>query len=404
MAEDKKNYKEILEYQDKYVMHTYSPEILLVKGKGSYVWDSANKKYLDFSTGISVCSLGHCHPAVTRAIKEQAGKLVHVSNLYMNEKQPQLAAKLAEKGFDGYAFFANSGAEANEGMIKLARKWGSSKGKFEIIVMEESFHGRTLATLAATGRSKYRVGFAPDMPGFVHVPFNDVSAIEKKISDKTCAVLLEPVQGEGGIIPSRQDYLEKVRELCDKHGILLMFDEVQCGMGRTGTFFAWQGYGVQPDALSMAKALGNGFPIGAFMVRRELGTVLGAGTHASTFGGTPLACAAALAVVDAFDSENILDNCNKQSELLMSGLAKLAKKYKCVKEVRGRGLLIGVVLDRPANDLRKMASSKGLLVLTAGETVLRLLPPLNVSRKEVEEALQILEESLKQLQESQNAK
>ncbi len=404
MADNKKNYKEILEFQDKYVMHTYSPEILLVKGKGSYVWDSQNRKFLDFGTGISVCNLGHCHPAVTRAIKEQAGKLVHISNLYMNEKQPQLAAKLVEKGFDGFVFFANSGAEANEGMIKLARKWGSAKGKFEIIVMEESFHGRTLATLAATGRSKYRAGFSPDMPGFVHVPFNDAAAIEKKITDKTCAVLLEPVQGEGGIIPANPDYLKKVREICDKHGILLMYDEVQCGMGRTGTFFAWQGYGVQPDALSMAKALGNGFPIGAFMVKRELGNILGAGTHASTFGGTPLACAAALAVVEAFDSENILDNCNKQSELLMSGLAKLAKKYKCIQEIRGKGLIIGVVMDKPATDLKKIATSKGLLVLTAGETVLRLLPPLNVSKKEIEEALLILEESLKQLQESQHAK
>ncbi|MFZ2653372.1 MAG: aspartate aminotransferase family protein [Victivallales bacterium] len=400
MSEDKKNYKEILEYQDKYVMHTYAPEILLVKGKGAYVWDSLNKKYLDFSTGISVCNLGHCHPAVTRAIKEQAGKLVHVSNLYMNEKQPQLAAKLVEKGFDGFVFFANSGAEANEGMIKFARKWGSAKGKFEIIVMEDSFHGRTLATLAATGRSKYRAGFSPDMPGFVHVPFNDVSAIEKKINDKTCAVLLEPVQGEGGILPAKQEYLKAVRELCNKHGLLLMYDEVQCGMGRTGTFYAWQGYGVQPDALSMAKALGNGFPIGAFMVKREFGTVLGPGTHASTFGGTPLACAAALAVVEAFDSENILDNCVKQGEFLMSGLAKLAKKYKMIQEVRGKGLIIGVVLDKPANDLKKIACSKGLLVLTAGETVLRLLPPLNVSKKEAEEALHIIEESLKQLQES----
>ncbi len=404
MAEDKKNYKEILEFQDKYVMHTYAADMLLVKGKGSYVWDSANRKYLDFSTGISVCNLGHCHPAVTRAIKEQAAKLVHVSNLYMNEKQPQLAAKLVEKGFDGFVFFANSGAEANEGMIKLARKWGSEKGRTEIIAMEDSFHGRTLATLAATGRSKYRKGFAPDMPGFVHVPFNDADAIEKKINDKTCAVLLEPVQGEGGIIPAEQDYLEKVRKICDKHGVLLLFDEVQCGMGRTGTFYAWQGYGVQPDALSMAKALGNGFPIGAFMVKRELGSVLGAGTHASTFGGTPLACSAALAVVEAFDSESILENCIKQSEFLMSGISKLSKKYKCVKEVRGKGLLIGVVLDRPANDLRKTAASKGLLVLTAGETVLRLLPPLNVSRKEAEEALDIIDDSLKQLQEQQNAK
>jgi predicted acetylornithine/succinylornithine family transaminase len=404
MVAGKKKYQEIFEFQDKYVMHTYSPEILLVKGKGSYVWDSKDRKYLDFSTGISVCNLGHCHPAVTKAVGEQVGKLVHVSNLYMNENQPVLAKKLVEKGFEGFVFFANSGAEANEGMIKLARKWGSDKGRHEIIVMEESFHGRTLATLAATGRSKYRVGFSPDMPGFVHVPFNDLGAVEKSISEKTCAILLEPVQGEGGIIPASKEFIEGVRKLCDKHGILLMFDEVQCGMGRTGTFYAWQGYGVRPDALSMAKALGNGFPIGAFMVKRELGNVLGAGTHASTFGGTPLACAAAIAVLDTFDSENILKNCVKQGAYLTTELAKFAKKYSCVKEVRGKGLLIGVVLDRPANDLKKIAGSKGLLVLTAGETVLRLLPPLNVSRQEADEALHILDESLKELGETQNAK
>ena len=400
----RKNYQEILEFQDKYVMHTYSPEMLLVRGAGSYVWDSEDRKYLDFSTGISVCNLGHCHPAVTKAICEQAGKLVHVSNLFMNERQPFLAKRLVEKGFDGYVFFANSGAEANEGMIKLARKWGSDKGRHEIIVMEESFHGRTLATLAATGRSKYRAGFSPDMPGFRHVPFNDLAAVEKSINEKTSAVLLEPVQGEGGIIPAKKEFLEGVRKLCDKHGILLMFDEVQCGMGRTGTFYAWQGYGVSPDALSMAKALGNGFPIGAFMVKRELGNVLGAGTHASTFGGTPLACAAALAVLDVFDREGILENCKIQGEYLMAEIAKFARKYPFIKEVRGKGLIIGVVLDKPANDLKKIAGSNGLLVLTAGETVLRLLPPLNVNRKEADEALQTLDRSFKQLQESQNAK
>jgi predicted acetylornithine/succinylornithine family transaminase len=404
MGAGKGNYRDVFGFQDKYVMHTYSPEILLVRGEGSYVWDSEDRKFLDFSTGISVCNLGHCHPAVTKAVADQAGKLVHVSNLFMNEKQPLLAKKLVEKGFDGFVFFANSGAEANEGMIKFARKWGSDKGRHEIIVMEESFHGRTLATLAATGRSKYRAGFSPDMPGFVHVPFNDLAAVEGKITGKTCAVLLEPVQGEGGIIPVTREFIEGVRKLCDKHGILLMFDEVQCGMGRTGTFFAWQEYGVRPDALSMAKALGNGFPIGAFMVRRELGNVLGPGTHASTFGGTPLACAAAIAVLDTYDSENILENCVRQGAYLMTELAKFAKKYSCVKEVRGKGLLIGVVLDRPANELKKIAESKGLLVLTAGETVLRLLPPLNVGRQEADEALHILDESLKQLGESQNAK
>lgn len=392
--------EQIMNYQRDYLMQTYSADILLVKGRGVHVTDGNGEKYLDFAAGISVCNLGHCHPAVTAAIKKQASKLVHVSNLYINETQPQLAKKLIEHCFDGSVFFCNSGAEANEGMIKFARKWGSTKGRFEIIVMDDSFHGRTLATLAATGRSKYRDGFAPDMPGFIHVPFNDIEAVKSKITDKTCAVLLEPVQGEGGVIPANPEYLKAVRNLCDERGILLLFDEVQCGMGRTGTFFAFQGYGVEPDAVSLAKALGNGFPIGAFIVKREFSGVLTAGSHASTFGGTPLACAAASAVIDTFDREKILQNCLEQGEYLMGQLRELAHKFSCVKEVRGRGLMIGIVLDRPAAALRKIAAENGMLVLTAGENVIRLLPPLIITKKNVDRALRILKKSLKKLQES----
>ena len=273
-----------IDLYDRYVMKTYpKADILFTRGSGCRLWDGDGREYLDFAAGIAVCSLGHCHPAVTRAIAEQAGTLVHVSNLYMNQRQPELAEKLIRHGFDGVCFFCNSGAEANEGLIKLARKWGSSHGgKYEIIAMADSFHGRTLATLAATGRSKYRKGFEPDTLGFQHVPFNDLEALRNAVTEKTAAVLLEPVQGEGGIIPATQEYLEGVRKLCDEKGILLLFDEVQCGMGRTGTLFAWQNYGVMPDALSLAKALGNGYPIAAVVAQRKLENVLTCGRCVST--------------------------------------------------------------------------------------------------------------------------
>jgi acetylornithine/N-succinyldiaminopimelate aminotransferase len=395
-------YQSVLDKFKKYVMPTYAPKLLIEKGQGAWVWDSAQRRYLDFATGISVCNLGHCHPAVTAAIQEQAGKLVHVSNLYMTENQPVLAEKLIKHCFDGVAFFANSGAESNEGMIKFARKWGSDKGKFEIISMKDSFHGRTLATLAATGRSKYRKGFAPDMPGFVQIPFNDIEALKAAITDKTAAVMLEPIQGEGGIMPSCPEYLKEVRALCDEKGILLLFDEVQCGMGRTGTFFAFQSYGVEPDAVSIAKALGNGFPIGAFIVQRKWADTLVVGEHASTFGGTPLACAAANAVIDVIDSENILDNCSKMGEYLTAELEKLAEKYSFIEKIRGRGLMLGVVCDRPAGALLPLLQEEGLIALTAGENVLRLMPPLNVNKEEADCAIQILDKVFAEFAENIN--
>jgi len=293
------------------------------------------------------------------------------------------------------AFFSNSGAEANEGMIKFARKWGSDKGRSEIIVMNDSFHGRTLATLAATGRSKYRQGFGPDMPGFKHVPFNDIEALKAAVDDKTAAVMMEPVQGEGGVMPAGADYLKAVRQLCDDNGILLMFDEVQCGMGRTGTFYAWQGYDVQPDALSLAKALGNGYPIGSFLVKRELANVLTVGSHASTFGGTPLACAAACSVIDTYVEEDVLENCRVMSGYLFGKLNNLVDKYPCVKEVRGRGLMVGIVLDREAAVLLPEMLKQGVIALTAGENVLRLLPPLNVTAVEIDTAVNAIEAALK---------
>ena len=378
-----------------YVLQTYAPAQYFTRGEGSRLYDDAGNEFLDFATGISVCNLGHCHPAVTKAVAEQAATLVHISNLYLNDLNPRLAEKLISKCFDGVVFFANSGAEANEGLIKLARKFGNETGRNEIISMENSFHGRTLATLAATGRAKYRKGFEPDMPGFRQVPYNDIEALKGAITDKTCAILLEPVQGEGGILPADPGYLRQVRELCDEKNLMLLFDEVQCGMGRLGTLYAWQSFGVQPDAFSMAKALANGLPMGAMVISRKYATVLKAGEHASTFGGTPLVSAAALAVQEVFEKENILDNVCKLGEYLMRELGKITREYKFVKAVRGKGLMIGVVLDRPAGALAAAILKHNLITLTAGETVLRLLPALNLTREDADLALERIAAGLK---------
>ncbi len=388
----KQNYETVSELYKKYVMKTCKPNLVLVRGRGSYVWDINGKRYLDFGSGISVCNLGHCNPAVSAAVKAQVDQLVHTSNLYMNVNQPRLAQALVERGFDGVAFFCNSGAEANEGMIKFARKWGHDQGKYEIITMEDSFHGRTLATLAATGRAKYRKGFEPDMPGFVNVPFNNLDAIKNAITEKTVAVLMEPVQGEGGIIPADPEYMKQLRALCDAKGILLLFDEVQCGMGRTGEFYAFKNYGIEPDAVSLAKAIANGYPMGAFVVKRQYEDVLQVGSHNSTFGGTPLASAAALAVIEYIDEKKVLKNCRKQGKYIIDGINAMKSKYKFIRDVRGIGLMIGVVLDRPASEFLPKLEEKGLIALSAGETVLRLLPPLTVTKAEVDKALSIMAE------------
>jgi len=388
-------YQKTVERFQKYVVPTYAPQQLFVRGEGAKLWDDKGVEFLDFASGISVCNLGHCHPGVTAAVREQAGKLVHVSNLYMNSVMPELAEKLVSNAFEGKVFFSNSGAEANEGMIKLARKYGNANGgRSTIITMEDSFHGRTLATLAATGRAKYRKGFEPDTPGFKQVPFNDFAALEAAVTPDVCAVMLEMVQGEGGIIPADTEYLKKVRQLCDEKDILMLCDEVQCGMGRIGTRFAYQSFGVVPDAISMAKAIANGLPMGGFIVGKKFADVLTVGTHASTFGGTPLASAAALAVQKAFDNDGVLENCREQGAYLMARLAEMTGKYEFVKGVRGRGLMIGVVLDRPAGPLAALCLKHRLITLTAGETVLRLLPPLVISRAEADIALERIEAAL----------
>lgn len=396
-----KNYADSLEAQKNYVMPTYSPTIMLVKGKGSFVWDSNGKKYLDFTCGISVCNLGHSHKAITKAITKQSKKLVHVSNLYMNENQPLLAKKLIENSFDGKVFFCNSGAEANEGMIKFARKWGNTKGKHIVISMENSFHGRTLATLSATGRDKYRKGFEPQVDGFIQVPFNDIEALTQAVDstgNKVAAIILEPVQGEGGILPSDAQYMKNLRTFCNEREILLMFDEVQSGMGRTGKLFAYQNYDIKPDILSTAKALGNGFPIGAFISSKHLGDVLTSGTHASTFGGTPLACSAALATLKVFEEKKILENCTRMGNLAKKLLSDIMPQSSIIKDVRGLGLMIGIELKEKAHEVCKLAQNEGLLIITAGENVLRFYPPLNISKSELKKGIAILKNVITKIQ------
>jgi acetylornithine/N-succinyldiaminopimelate aminotransferase len=397
MRDSRKISKEnLFAFHRDHVMSTYFPtDLIITRGAMSRLWDIDGNEYLDFTSGISVCNLGHCHPRVTEAIQRQAATLVHVSNLFMNENQPRLAALLSSCSFGGKVFFCNSGAEANEGMIKFARRWGNAQGgKYEIICMQDSFHGRTLATLAATGRAKYRKGFEPDTAGFVHVPFNSLAALEQAITPRTAAVLLEPIQGEGGVIPADPDYLRAVRELCDEKKVLLLFDEVQCGMGRTGRYFAYQHYGVEPDAMSMAKALANGFPLGALEVRNEYASVLEPGTHASTFGGNPLACAAGIAVFETIADEAILESATKMAARLWNELHALQEKHGTITQIRGVGLMIGVVCTRPAKEIVAAARQRGLLILTAGEDVVRLLPPLTIDEDDIAEAIAVLDEVL----------
>lgn len=385
--------EEIIELHKKYVMPTYAPGLVLVKGSGSKVWDADGKEYLDFLAGIAVLNVGHCHPAVVKAVQEQAAKLMHVSNLYYNENQPQLAQALSERSLGGKCFFCNSGAEANEGLIKLARLWGSSKGKYEVITMKNSFHGRTLATLTATGQEKVQKGFYPLPEGFKYGSFNHLESCREAVTDKTAAILVEAVQGEGGILPADPAFISGLRKFCDEKDLLLLFDEVQAGVGRTGKWFGFQNYNVQPDAFSLAKGLGNGFPIGAVVAAPTVSDVFQPGNHATTFGGTPLACAAALAVIETIEKENLLENAQKMGALFLEKLQTIAAKYDWIEGARGCGLMIGLVLKDNALPLQKLLETKGLLTLATAVRVLRMLPPLNVTAKEIEQAATLIEEA-----------
>ncbi len=391
---------EIAELQKQHLMPTYAPSLALVEGSGTSVWDAEGNEYLDFVSGIAVTNIGHCHPRMVKAVQDQAETLVHVSNLYYNDRQPLLAKALAEhSGLPGAkCFFCNSGAEANEGLIKLARLWGSEKGKYEIITMRQSFHGRTLATLTATGQEKIQTGFGPLPEGFSYANFNELQSVEDAITPKTAAVLVEALQGEGGVIPAEPEFLLGLRKLCDEKGILLLCDEVQCGMGRTGKWFGFQNYDVQPDAFSLAKGLGNGFPIGAIVSGSMLSDVFQPGHHATTFGGSPLACAVALSVIEVIDEEELLANTMMMGACFVEGLCEIAMKHKkWISGVRGLGLLLGVVLDVPAAALQKKLQEKGMLALATAGNILRLLPPLNVSQEEIDQALKLIAEACEEL-------
>jgi len=392
------NTQEIMKLTEKYIMKTYGRlPLALVKGRGARVWDAEGNEYLDFVGGLAVNSLGHCPPAVADAIAGQAQALMHVSNLYHIEQQARLARLLVENSCCDKAFFCNSGAEANEGAIKLARKYAKQKGgpeKFEIITALKSFHGRTLATITATGQTKFQQGFEPLPQGFKYVPFNDITALEEAIGPATCAVMLEPVQGEGGVNVADQSYLEGVKELCEKNGLLLIFDEVQCGLGRTGKLFAYQHYGVEPDIMTLAKALGGGFPIGALLAKDEVAGAFQPGDHASTFGGNPLACAAGLAVMESMLAEGFLEKVTASGIYLRKWLDVLAGKYDFVMEVRGLGFLLGMELTIDGAGIVSKCQEKGLLINCVGGNILRFIPPLIVERSEIDRAVEILDEVL----------
>ena len=386
---------------EKFVVPSYTRfDLVLERGEGSYVWDVDGKRYLDLAGGIAVCSLGHAHPEITEALTEQAQKLIHVSNLYYNELQGRLAKRIVDLIAPGRVFFCNSGAEANEGLFKLARKFGRDDGRYEIITTVDSFHGRTLAGIAATGQEKVKKGFEPAVEGFKQVPFNDLDAMRRAITPKTAAILVEPVQGESGITIAKPEYLIGLRRLCDEQNLLLLFDEVQAGHFRTGKFQSWQrileneNVGLVPDAVSMAKSFGGGFPMGAFWVREKFANVLSAGTHASTFGGTPLACAVALKIFDVIERDNLAGNARDTGDFLLRELQKVQQRLpKVVKIVRGLGLMIGIEFQPQfkAVEIVKELHQRNLLSVPAGNSVARLLPALNLSRGEAEEGLRIIE-------------
>ena len=390
--------EDIMQKYQTYVMPTYAPKLALTRGRGTRVWDADGKVYLDFGTGISVTNTGHCHSTVVEAIRKQAGELMHTSNLYYTENQALLAEKLSTLAYEGKGkcFFCNSGAEANEALVKLARLWGHDSGRYEVVTMKGSFHGRTLAMAAATGQDKIQKGFEPMPVGFVYAEFNDLESVKAQISEKTVAVLVEAVQGEGGVVPADEAFLKGVRALCDEKNLLMLCDEVQCGLGRTGNWFGFQRAGVAPDAFSLAKSLGSGYPIGALVAGPKVADVFQPGKHASTFGGTPLACAAALATLKVIEDEGLVARAAEAGAAFRKGLEELAAEsdYTHVTGVRGCGLMLGLLLDEDPKPLMERLAEAGLLALTAAGNVVRFLPPLNVKDGEVEEALDILDECL----------
>jgi len=377
-----------------YLMQTYSRQpISIARGRGAKVYDLEGREYIDFVGGIAVNVLGHGHPDLVQAIQRQAAQLIHTSNLYYTEPQVRLARLLVDHSFADRVFFCNSGAEANEAAIKLARRYGHERhgaNRFEVITMKNSFHGRTLGMLTATGQDKVQKGFEPLMPGFAYAPFNDFSALEAMVNDQTAAIMLEPIQAEGGVYVADRDYLRRLREFCTQKDILLIFDEIQTGIGRTGTFFAYEQLGVKPDIMTLAKGLAGGVPIGACLATESVASAFTPGAHASTFGGNPLACAAALAVCRVLLEGRVLDHAKRMGEYLAKGLTDCKDRYRIVTDVRGLGLLQGMEVDTDAKTLVADALARGILINAASERVLRFVPPLIISQQEIDKLLELL--------------
>jgi len=383
--------QETIELFDKYVIANYTrlPRVI-VRGQGCYMYDADGNEILDMFPGWAVSGIGHCHPNVVQAIRKQAGELLHIDNTFYSEPQGKLAELLSERAFGGKCFFCNSGAEANEAAMKLARLH-TPQQKYKFITAEGSFHGRTFATVTATAQPKYHEGFLPLLPGFIYVPFNDVTALESAFSDEVAAVLVEPIQGEGGINVATAEYLQAIRQLCDQKGAIMILDEVQTGIGRTGKWFAYQHFDVEPDIITMAKALGGGVAIGAMMAKEEIAASLVPGKHASTFGGNALACAAAIAVIETIEEDNLLQNAVQLGEYTKDKLQKLKQKHFIIDSVRGIGLMLGVQLTSPGKKIVERCLQKGLRINCTNENVLRFMPPMIVTKEQIDQAIDILD-------------
>ena len=388
--------------ENKYLMKTYKRyDVSFKKAKGQFVWDENGRKYLDFFSGISVCSLGHCNPLVNLAIKKQVDNFVHCSNVYYSKPQVEIAKALLEKSFkNGRVFLANTGAEANECAIKIARKWGfdnpykDGTKRYEIISFKNSFHGRTLATLAATGQERFHTAFKPLQEKFLFAKFNNIESVKQLIGKKTVAVIIELVQGEGGINIADKKFVKDLKKLCDDNNLLLICDEIQCGLARTGKMFAWQHYGIKPDVFTLAKAIANGLPLGAVVANKKVATVFNYGDHGSTFGGNPVSCAAAVATIKQM-TPKLLKDVSEKAKYFVKNLNELKKKYSCIKEVRNLGLLVGVELDFAGKDIVEFCIDRGLLVNCTQGNILRFLPPFIITKKDIDKAVKILGDALK---------
>jgi len=390
--------QETIELYNKFVIGNYKrlPRVI-VRGQGSYIYDADGNEILDMFPGWAVSGIGHCHPKVVEAIRKQAGQLLHIDNILYSEPQGILAKLLSERAFGGKCFFCNSGAEANEAAMKLARLY-TPKEKYKFITCQGGFHGRTFATVTATAQPKYHEGFLPLLPGFVYIPFNDVDALKEAFTDEVAAVLLEPIQGEGGINVASQQFMQAVSEICQANGALVILDEVQSGIGRTGKWFAYQHYDIEPDIITMAKTLGGGVAIGAMMAKPEIADVLKPGKHASTFGGNPLACAAAIAVIEAIEEEKLLDNAETLGQYTQQKLSQIRDKYSIIDHIRGVGLMIGVQLKSPGAQIVDKCLEKGLRINCTHDTVLRFMPPMTATKEQIDKAIEILEGVLSETQ------